>query len=94
MEDYTKGLFGDSEQREYIISNIYQEYFPKESISKVKVRHNPDSEDAKAKGLHLYQFGDGNTLYARNDKESIKRAKKKGFDITLLKKVDNPDSLV
>lgn len=85
MEDYTKCLFGDSEQREYIIRNIYQEYFPKESISKVKVRHNPDSEDAKAKGLHLYQFGDGNTLYARNDNEAIKRARKRGFDINLLK---------
>lgn len=86
-EDYTKWLFGDSEQREYIISNIYQEYFPKKSISKVKVRHNPDSEDAKAKGLHLYEFGNGNTLYARNDKEAIKRAGKRGYDTTLLKKV-------
>lgn len=93
MEDYTKQLFGDSEYREYILHNFYQDYFPKEYIPKVKVRHNPDSEDAKAKGLHLYEFGDGNTLYARNDKEAIKRAKKKGFDITLLKKVDNPDSL-
>ena len=85
MEDYTKWLFGDSEPREYILRNVYQDYFPKEYIPKVKVRHNPDSKDAKAKGLHLYEFGDGNTLYARNDNEAIKRAKKKGFDINLLK---------
>lgn len=92
MEDYTKGLFGDSEQREYIMSNIYQEYMlPKESLPKVKTRHKPDSRDAKAKGLYLYQFGEGNTLFARNDKEAIKRAGKKGFDIRLLKKVEQSE---
>lgn len=88
MQDYTKGLFGDSEQREYIMDNIYQEYMPKESLPKVKTRHNPDSRDAKAKGLHLYQFEKGNTIYARNDKEAIKRAGKRGFDAKLLKKVE------
>ena len=85
MEDLHIRLFGDSEPREYILHNVYQDYFPNEYIPKVKVRHNPDSKDAKAKGLHLYEFGDGNTLYARNDNEAIKRARKKGFDINLLK---------
>lgn len=84
----TKCLFGDSEQREYIINNVYRDYFPKEFIPKVKVRHNPDSEDAKAKGLHLYEFGDGNTLYARNDNEAIKRARKRGFNIKFFKRMD------
>ena len=73
MEDLYNPLFGQSEY----INNIYRDYFPKEFIPKVKVRHNPDSEDAKAKGLHLYEFGDGNTLYARNDNEAIKRARKR-----------------
>lgn len=85
MEDYTNQLFGQSE---YIINNVYRDYFPKKFIPKVKVRHNPDSEDAKAKGLHLYEIGDGNTLYARNDKEAIKRAKKRGFVIKSFKRIN------
>lgn len=53
-------------------------------------------ELAKAKGLSLYtfginQYGKANEVYAKNDKEAIKRAGKRGFDIKLLKKLDNPD---
>lgn len=82
MEDLHIRLLADSAHK---VNYLYQDYFPNEYIPKVKVRHNPDSKDAKAKGLHLYEFGDGNTLYARNDHEAIKRARKRGFDINLLK---------
>ena len=44
-----------------------------------------NEKTAKAKGLHLYEFGEGNTLYAKDDREAIKRARKRGFDINLLK---------
>lgn len=47
-------------------------------------------ELAKAKGLSLYtfgvnQYGKTNKVYAKNEKEAIKRARKRGFDINLLK---------
>lgn len=47
-------------------------------------------ELAKAKKLQLYTFGtnqdgDSNWLYAKNEKEAIKRALKRGYDINLMK---------
>ena len=47
-----------------------------------------NEKKAKAKGLHLYQFGEGNTLYAKDDREAIKSARRRGFDINLLKICD------
>lgn len=49
-------------------------------------------ELAKAKGLTLYtfginQYGKANEVYAKNDKEAIKRARKRGWDIKLLTKI-------
>ena len=85
MEDLHIRLLADSAHK---VNYLYQEYFQRNLYPKVKVRHNPDSEDAKAKGLHLYEFGDGNTLYARNDNEAIKRARKRGFNIKFFKRMD------
>lgn len=53
-------------------------------------------ELAKAKGLSLYtfginQYGKANEVYAKNEKEAIKRAGKRGYDIRLLKKVEQPE---
>ena len=50
-------------------------------------------ELAKAKGLSLYtfgvnQYGKTNEIYAKNEKEAIKRARKRGFDISLIEKLN------
>lgn len=50
-------------------------------------------ELAKAKGLSLYtfgvnQYGKTNEVYAKNEKEAIKRARKRGFDISLIEKLN------
>lgn len=50
-------------------------------------------ELAKAKGLTLYsfgvnQYGKANEVYAKNEKEAIKRAQKRGYDINLIEKVN------
>lgn len=50
-------------------------------------------ELAKAKGLSLYtfgvnQYGKTNEVYAKNEKEAIKRARKRGYDISLIEKVN------
>lgn len=69
--------------------------FPRHSTRSYYEEKHGD-ELAKAKGLSLYtfginQYGKANEVYAKNDKEAIKRAGKRGFDIKLLKKLDNPD---
>lgn len=77
--------------REYNLFDINPEYLrminnyyatPRVYIPKPRVINE---KTAKAKGLHLYEFGEGNTLYAKDDREAIKRARKRGFDINLLK---------
>ena len=51
-----------------------------------KSYYEPRGEDlAKAKGLIRYSFGD-HFLYAKNDKEAIKRAKKRGYSVLLMKR--------
>lgn len=50
-------------------------------------------ELAKAKGLSLYtfgvnQYGKTNEVYAKNEKEAIKRARKRGYDISLIEKLN------
>lgn len=50
-------------------------------------------ELAKAKGLSLYtfgvnQYGKANEVYAKNEKEAIKRAGKRGYHISLIEKVN------
>lgn len=49
-------------------------------------------ELAKAKGLSLYtfgvnQYGKTNEVYAKNEKEAIKRAKKRGYNINLIEEL-------
>ena len=78
MSEYN--LFDINPEYLRMINNYYAT--PKIHISKPRILNE---DTAKAKGLHLYEFGDGNTLYARNDNEAIKRARKRGFDINLLK---------
>lgn len=64
-----------------MINNYYAT--PKIHIPKPRILNE---DTAKAKGLIRYNFGEDNFLYAKDDKEAIKRAKKRGFDITLMKK--------
>ena len=50
-------------------------------------------ELAKAKGLSLYafgvnQYGKANEVYAKNEKEATKRAGKRGWDISLIEKIN------
>ena len=81
---------------EYNLFNINPEYLrminnyyatPKIHIPKPRILNE---DTAKAKGLSLYtfgvnQYGKTNEVYAKNEKEAIKRARKRGFDINLLK---------
>lgn len=53
-----------------------------------KIRVKPNEQMAKAKGLIQYSFGEDKLLYAKDEREAIKRAKKRGWDINLLKKVE------
>lgn len=42
----------------------------------------PQGEDlARAKGLVQFFFEDSKFIYARNEKEALKRARKRGYDI-------------
>ena len=78
MNEYN--LFDINPEYLRMINNYYAT--PRVHISKPRVINE---KTAKAKGLHLYEFGEGNTLYAKDDREAIKRARKRGFDINLLK---------
>lgn len=78
MNEYN--LFDINPEYLRMINNYYAT--PRVNIPKPRVINE---KTAKAKGLHLYEFGEGNTLYAKDDREAIKRARKRGFDINLLK---------
>ena len=78
MNEYN--LFDINPEYLRMINNYYAT--PRVHIQKPRVINE---KTAKAKGLHLYEFGEGNTLYAKDDREAIKRARKRGFDINLLK---------
>lgn len=78
MSEYN--LFDSNPEYLRMINNYYAT--PKIHIPKPRAINE---KTAKAKGLHLYEFGEDNTLYAKDDREAIKRARKRGFDINLLK---------
>jgi len=83
MNEYN--LFDINPEYLRMINNYYAT--PKIHIPKPRILNE---DTAKAKGLSLYtfgvnQYGKTNEVYAKNEKEAIKRARKRGFDINLLK---------
>ena len=83
MNEYN--LFDINPEYSRMINNYYAT--PKIHIPKPRILNE---DTAKAKGLSLYtfgvnQYGKTNEVYAKNEKEAIKRARKRGFDINLLK---------
>lgn len=75
-------LFNINPETMEMINTFYD--FP---LPRTKVQKNQNEQTAKAKGLSQYSFGEDRFLYAKNEREAIKRAKKRGWDINLLKKV-------
>ena len=78
MSEYN--LFDINPEYLRMINNYYAT--PKIHIPKPRILNE---DTAKAKGLTRYNFGEGNTLYAKDEREAIKRAKKRGWNINLLK---------
>ena len=83
MNEYN--LFDINPEYLRMINNYYAT--PKIHIPKPRILNE---DTAKAKGLSLYtfgvnQYGKTNEVYVKNEKEAIKRARKRGFDINLLK---------
>lgn len=78
MNEYN--LFDINPEYLRMINNYYAT--PKIHIPKPRILNE---DTAKAKGLIRYNFGEDNFLYAKDDREAIKRARKRGFDINLLK---------
>lgn len=79
MSEYS--LFDINPETMKMINNYYDIPSPR-----FKIRKKPNAQTAKAKGLSQYSFGEDKFLYAKDEREAIKRAKKRGWDINLLKK--------
>ena len=57
-------------------------YFPRRRMVQTGYCEPAGIDLARAKGLVQFFFEDGKFIYARNEKEALKRARKRGYDTT------------